>query len=270
MTETLAVEDVRAIVRLLGEVAEMAPTPADPAARKRHLLTGLAAMVGADVWLWHQGRGMPPKESPMLFAELHGGYDSDEQRTHHLLALTDPEFDARCQQRIGDHCAWDAAPHVTRTRRQFVDDTVWYAGTEYARRLCQAGLDDCMLAMYLLAPDAWSGIGLWRRAGRDPFSARDRCIVHVVTSEVDWLHREGTDVPAADHVVSLPPRLRQVLLLTLAGHGRKEIAAKLDLSPHTIGDYHKALHKHFGVRSRVELMRQFMSGGGVKPVDPLP
>lgn len=265
MTESLPVDDVRAITRLLAEVVDLpADDPMDPAARKRHLIAGLAKLVDADVWLWNQGRGMPPDDTPMATSVLAGGYDSDRQRDTHLLGLTDPEFDAKCQQRLGDSCAWDRCRHVTRTRDQFVDDATWYGLTAYREKFKPAGLDQSMISLYLTAPTAWSGLGLWRHTGRPGFTARDRCVVHVVTGEVGWLHRDGIDVPAADHVVALSPRLRQVLLLLLSGNSRKEVAAHLGISLHTVADYMKALHKHFDVRSRGELLSRFMVGGGVE------
>jgi DNA-binding CsgD family transcriptional regulator len=52
----------------------------------------------------------------------------------------------------------------------------------------------------------------------------------------------------------LPPRLSQTLTELLAGHSEKEIAAKLDLSRHTIHNYVKALHQRFEVSSRGELL----------------
>jgi DNA-binding CsgD family transcriptional regulator len=265
MTDMLPVDDVRAITRLLAEVVDLpAADPLDPAARKRHLIAGLAKLVDADVWLWNQGRGVPPTDTPMVVSVLAGGYESDRQRDTHLLGMTDAEYDAKCQQRLGDVCGWDACRHVTRTRDQLVDDATWYGLTAYREKFLAAGLDQCMISLYLTAPTAWSGLGLWRRTGRPAFTARDRCVVHVVTGEVGWLHRDGLDVPAADHVVALSPRLRQVLLLLLSGNSRKEIAGHLGISPHTVADYMKALHQHFAVRSRGELLSRFMVGGGVE------
>jgi DNA-binding CsgD family transcriptional regulator len=262
MREVLDLSDVQSIVRLLGSVAERTPDPLDPALRKRTLVSGLARLIHADVWLWHQGRGVPPHESPMLFAELHGGYESEEQRTHHILALTDPTFDELCNKPVGQHCNWAGTRHITRTRRQLIGDAHWYGQPFHEQRLKPAGLDDCMLSFYLLDPKTWSAMGFWRKAGREPFSDRERCIAHVVTSEIDWLHRDGTQVPAADRVSQLSRRLKEVLLLTLAGDSRKQIAAKLEISPYTVADHHKALYTHFGVNTRAELMSRFLAGGG--------
>jgi DNA-binding CsgD family transcriptional regulator len=265
MDESLPVSDVRAIARLIAETVDLpAADPLDPAARKRHLIAGLAGLVDADVWLWNQGRGMPPDDTPMAVSLLSGGHASDAERDVHLLGLTDAEFDAKCQQRLGDSCGWDRCRHVTRTRDQLVDDATWYGLAAYREKFAAAGVDQCMISLYLTGPTAWSGLGLWRRTGRPAFTARDRCVVHIVTGEVDFLHRDGVDVPAADHVVSLSPRLRQVLLLVLSGNSLKQVAAHLGISRHTVADHMKVLHRHFDVRSRGELLSRFMVGGGVE------
>ena len=52
----------------------------------------------------------------------------------------------------------------------------------------------------------------------------------------------------------LSPRLRAVLERLLEGHAEKQIAFDLELSPHTVHDYVKALYKKFGVASRAELL----------------
>lgn len=262
MREVLDLSDVQSIVRLLSSVVDHVPDPLDPAYRKRVLVSGLARLIDADVWLWHQGRGVPPDESPMLFAELHGGYESDDQRTNHILALTDPNFDELCQKPLGQHCGWSTNRHVTRTRRQLTSDENWYGQPFYEQRLKPAGLDECMISFYLLDPKTWSAMGFWRKTGRPPFGDRERCIAHVVTGEIDWLHRDGTQVPAADRVSLLSRRLKEVLLLTLAGDSRKQIAAKLKISPYTVADHHKALYAHFRVNTRAELMSRFLAGGG--------
>jgi DNA-binding CsgD family transcriptional regulator len=47
----------------------------------------------------------------------------------------------------------------------------------------------------------------------------------------------------------------------LKGDSRKQIAAALGLSEHTVGDYLKQLYRHFGVSSRGELQAHFIAGG---------
>ena len=59
-------------------------------------------------------------------------------------------------------------------------------------------------------------------------------------------------------VHQLSPREREVLAQVLTGKSCKEMADALDLSDHTIVDYMKRLHKHFGVNTRAELMAWFI------------
>ena len=66
--------------------------------------------------------------------------------------------------------------------------------------------------------------------------------------------REEKPAPGAD----LPPRYRKVLFRLLAGESEKQVAFRLGLSRHTVHTYVKALHKHYGVQSRGELLARFL------------
>jgi DNA-binding CsgD family transcriptional regulator len=46
----------------------------------------------------------------------------------------------------------------------------------------------------------------------------------------------------------------------LAGDSLKEIAQKLEISAHTVGDYVKQIYKHFAVSSRAQLAAIFLPG----------
>ena len=56
----------------------------------------------------------------------------------------------------------------------------------------------------------------------------------------------------------LPPRVRQVLRCLLEGDGDKQIAARLQLSPHTVNQYIKTIYAHFQVNSRPELLARWV------------
>jgi DNA-binding NarL/FixJ family response regulator len=58
--------------------------------------------------------------------------------------------------------------------------------------------------------------------------------------------------------LGLSARLRQTLQGLLAGEAEKQIANRLDLSPHTVHVYVKGLYRHFGVSSRGELLARFV------------
>ena len=54
--------------------------------------------------------------------------------------------------------------------------------------------------------------------------------------------------------ISLSTREREILLLLLQGSGTKDIAARLDISIHTVYSHLKTIFFKFGVNSRVELI----------------
>jgi DNA-binding CsgD family transcriptional regulator len=56
----------------------------------------------------------------------------------------------------------------------------------------------------------------------------------------------------------LSPRLDQTLRHLLGGASEKEVAHRLKLSPHTVHVYVKALYRHYGVRSRAELLAKHL------------
>ena len=261
MLRSLPVEDVAAIVRLLGGVAETSdPIPG----KRRRLVEGLCRLVNADVWAWGHLR-FDGQFRPAYFSYLDGGWDSEAQRAVAMSAEHSPQVKA-----IEDQLVRAASvQHVTRTRGQFVDDTTWYASELYHRFRRPADLDDCLFSYYPIGDGVLSGVGLHRRLGKPPFDDRERCIVHLVIGQIDWLHRANTDIPGAEQVTALSPRERQVLLLLLGGDSRKQIALKLGISEHTVTDYIKALHRRFDVSSRGELLAKFMSGSAA-PTLPSP
>ncbi len=57
--------------------------------------------------------------------------------------------------------------------------------------------------------------------------------------------------PAAS---KLPPRMGQTLDYLLTGDSEKQVAQRLNLSPHTVHVYVKKLYRHFDVSSRAELL----------------
>jgi DNA-binding CsgD family transcriptional regulator len=255
--ELLPVGDVQAIVRLLGEVIAMQGALQD---RKRHLVQGLSRLIDADVWMWVHSRSFLPGHDPVPFAVIDGGYANDEQNRLFFQCVTRPEGHFVTRPVIEQAAALG---HVTRTRRDIVpDDKAWYESVIYCEARGPSGLDDMIVSIYPIGDGVVSAFGFHKRQGAAPFGDRERCIVHLVLSEIDWLHRAGTDVPAARLADALTPRQVDILMLLLTGDGPKQIARKLALSVHTVNDHMKALHKRFQVNTRGELLSKFVSGGG--------
>jgi DNA-binding CsgD family transcriptional regulator len=80
-----------------------------------------------------------------------------------------------------------------------------------------------------------------------PFTQRDQMLVH-------HLHEELGELWKVAGQTRLPRRLQQTLNLLHAGYSEKEVAEKLAISPATVHDYCKALHKRWKVHSRAELL----------------
>ena len=73
----LSEQDIRAIVRLLGEVAAIQTGHVD---QKRYLLNGILRMVDGDVWVWLQGFLGSADRPPAAIQLLDEGWSSPEQR----------------------------------------------------------------------------------------------------------------------------------------------------------------------------------------------
>lgn len=65
-------------------------------------------------------------------------------------------------------------------------------------------------------------------------------------------------------------REQQVLWFLLRGCSNKEIAEHLNMSCYTARDHVSSLLKKHAVRSRSELMAQYMSGSRVRKISPPP
>ena len=102
-----------------------------------------------------------------------------------------------------------------------------------------------------------------------PFIERERQLVQMFNAGAGHLYQcarrhpalspQGVSIPIHDpRMDELPPRLRPVLRQLLAGDAEKQVALKLGLSPHTVHQYAKLLHRHFKVSSRAELLARFI------------
>lgn len=246
----LSEDDVRAIVRLLGETLAHTGSDLD---RKRFLLMGLARLVEADVWVWIAQKGGPNASDITYFTMIDGGWTSERQRGIATGATWSEETQPFNQ-------LVDRERTYVFTRTDAYDDEAWYRTDLFKRFREPAGLDDVLGTGVRIREDIVSSIGLHRSLGRPRFSERDRRVAEIVTTEVEWLHRVG--IPDIDEtpVDNLTPRLRHVMLLLLSGSSRKQIASELAISTHTTNEYVADVYARLGVRSRAELMSRFIQG----------
>jgi DNA-binding NarL/FixJ family response regulator len=67
-----------------------------------------------------------------------------------------------------------------------------------------------------------------------------------------------TEVTPDERAKQLSPRLRETLDCLLSGSSEKSIAEQLTLSPHTVHGYVKLIYRHFKVKSRAQLLAQWV------------
>jgi DNA-binding CsgD family transcriptional regulator len=154
-------------------------------------------------------------------------------------------------------------PAATMPRRQLLADRDWYRSDAFNVIHVTAGVDATIHSFLPIAEtgDTFSGIILNRALGRRSFNEREQRLVAFLHAELTSqigrsLARFDEPRPSA-----LAPRAREVLRCVLEGDGDKQIAARLDLSRHTVNQYLKTIYRHFEVSSRAELLARWIRRG---------
>jgi len=260
----LSEADVRSMIRLVGDVAACRGGATE---KRRVLMDGLIKLVHAQRWLWTLSPRVHAKagERPRYMTVSHGGFH-DGLYPKLLKAIDHPPgwgIYSRLTVEIGK-----GNSHLTWTRTQMDAEGLFLR--DGVREIWEdARVGDFMISVRPLDTGDLSGIGIYRDMGSPAFDGRDARMVHIVLAEVPWLHVMGwtADEDPADVLPTLSPRRRTVLNLVLEGQSRKEMAASLGISTHTLDGYVKDIFRHFQVHSQAELIARFRSGDGGKTPD---
>lgn len=247
--------DVRAMVRLLGEVAAV---PGNHESKRLRVMTGLCRLIGADYWVWALCTSLVPGQQPIFLTAFNGGF-SAEQFGRYMRAVDHPAM-AAITAPLAREIATKGC-HLTRLLRQIdPDDRLFSSPVGALWR--QAGIRPVLLSYRPLRKPNVSCIGLYRRAGRPWFDERAARIAHIILTEVPWLHEQGWPEDRAATLPQLPPRARTVLNLLIRGLSRKEIGVALAISELTANEHVKRVYRHFGVHSQPQLVSRFFRGDG--------
>ena len=251
---TLPEQDVRQIVRLLGEVIA---APGEIHHKRRLLMEGLCALIDATAWVWAMSEFHPDKP-PSSVGLVHGGFD--EQRfARYLDAINHPAMEPVMRPSSLELQA--KGIHLTRTRHQM--DPLYLLENSAAGEFWEkAGIGPLITSMRPMASGGMSAIGIYRELGKPHFTEREAKIAHIILSEVPWLHFQAFPDKQSQEITNLYPRHRTVLNCLCEGWPRKKIADHLGLSTNTIHGYSKVVFKHFGVHSQSELVARFSKGDG--------
>lgn len=248
-------DEIRSVFRVLGNVRDLRD---DHAAWQSHAIESLAPMLGAaqgtSLRLEHFRPGGPLRLADMV----HAGWSNpanaamweDVLRSGNVTA--DPQIAAAVN--IPD-------PVVAVLRPQLVPDEQWYGGPIVHDWLRVTETDGHVCGWFRLGGERDEVLGFtFHRYWRDRAATeRQRNVLRLFIEELRQLWAEGklgSMRPRADPLLS--PRERQVLDRLAAGDTVRQAALFLELSPRTVEDHVKALHRKFGVKRRGELLAAYL------------
>jgi DNA-binding CsgD family transcriptional regulator len=247
-------DELQRMLRLAIELREL---PRGSTLQKRHALEGLAALVGGQVGIW-ANIAASKAGRVILRNEVDLGWSGDAER-HAFLAYTEREQWISLDPSMPALAGAIAGPVSTFTRDQLVRDRDWYGSEHVQRFRREARVDSFVYTAYVPGGDRVVGFSVHRPWGARAFSPRERRLVDLFHRGCQFLHEPAIDLPPAI-LRGLSPRLRETLRGLARGLSEKQVAAEAGLSPHTVHDYVKALHRHFGVQSRSELLARCLAG----------
>jgi DNA-binding CsgD family transcriptional regulator len=227
---SLKAPEVAALLRLCNELHDAAP---DPTARKKRMVEGLCRLLGADAGLCVATHVDAKGRSATVVSVARWGMTEDD-----ALALAE-ELARRAS---GAEDRRGRSPRPGRER-----STAYHSA------------DHCLESRVAVAGMTLQAcLTLFRRPpARSAFSRREQAVLELFHSQMGWLYRP--DLPLVSPAgLALSPRQRETLQFLLAGHSEKQIAAGLGLSPNTVHHYVKAIHRHFKVSSRSELLARWV------------
>ena len=255
MNKALSSEDARAIVRLLGEVCVLTD---DHAAKKRHLMEGLCELVGADYWAWVLAAELEPGKFPVYVGFLSSRF-TEAELAEFLQIQAHPDM-IRWTVPLATELR-TTGRHVTRNvQDQFSYDD--FLASEAGQWWTRAGIQPRCIAFHPLKDGSATGIGVYRKSGRALFSDREARIMHILLTEVPWLHEMGWPDDRCAKIPTLSRRCWLVHEMLLQGYSRTRIAKHLGLSLHTVNGYVKSIYSDLGIHSQAALIARFQKGDG--------
>lgn len=260
-SSTMRAQDWRAVLRLAGECRELGN---DPIAWRRHLIEALCELTDADLGASGEMAGcrsLAVRDMGVAHWMREGVADPIAVEAAAAEFRRDPAWTPTILEYLRRNVDDDGS---CLARTDVVEHRDWYGSHDYQVVYRPCNLDHvlwCFRNIPGAAGDESSGLIMTSRAGRRDFSPRDRALVREVHAAVAPMIGGPLARFADPSPADLPARARPVLACLLEGDGDKQIAARLGLSVHTVNEYTKAIYRHFGVRSRPELLARWIRRG---------
>ncbi len=244
---------VATAIRLAWEATELR---SDPSGQGRHLVDGLAKLIGGDIGFYCAIGDFVPRKLPRwLFAAT-----GTEVPTPLLQYFARPESSI-LEDPVMDLGRASTGITVLHMRQLLagLDPTPYLNAIDIMRRI---GHHDALIGMFRRKDAAAvTALSVHRTDLNRPNSPRERSIVGWLTRELQYLYETGRiEIASSKPFDHLPPRLRQVAEMLLTSAPQKQIARALFLSESTLRDYVKHIYRQLGVESRAELMVRCSAG----------
>jgi DNA-binding CsgD family transcriptional regulator len=256
----LQIPQIHAVYLLVGECRELGD---DPRMWRQHCFAGLAKLIGADLVaggeLADVRTGKQRDLGNVSWGWEHGFNPEGWKRALELLA-TDPNYST---QMVEYARRLVKEGEVVLRGTDLVDQREFLLGNEYQEVYRTIGTRHVLFCTRFIpgAPNDTDGAVFFRAEGRPDFSVRDTVIVReayaFIAPMVGCALARFTEPSPGD----LAPRVREVLKCLLQGDGDKQIATRLGISPYTVNVHTKVIYRHFGVRSRAELLARWLRRG---------
>lgn len=227
----------------------------DAGERRQLFLTKLLELLGASGGFWGWGRGRPGITAVIPVASIPVGFSQEVWAKIVEFSLSN-DGQRIAQEPIFKRLIHES--HATVLRSDLIDDDAWHQSHAYTNSLESAGLDDFLTSVRYYAKDSWHCLTFFRQTGLDRFTHREASLVHMVLSSIDWLEPKSSETVPPDAFAIATPKQRVIMLYLLDGLPRKQIAAALGITLHTVNDHIKALYERFEVTSATELAAKFL------------
>lgn len=235
--------DVQSLLRL----ADSLHAATNPIARKRMMLAGLSRLTGADSGaLIVTGSSARLSQRRLISAVIYQtdtASEIDGSSMPHECSANQPSADRSFSALHGSAsslCGNGYEAFLTWLTNERMNGPCVICSN---RLSCAPGL----ATIYLFRPSRKS----------QPFTARHRLLVDLFHKNTCWLYEPDLVLLSSD-ARDMTPREHQTLELLLNGLSEKQIAGRMGLSHNTVHHYVKALHRHFGVSSRSELLARWV------------
>jgi DNA-binding CsgD family transcriptional regulator len=241
---------------LLQQATHLERALANLAERRQEFVQALGAAVDAKAGFWAWGRGRPFDSAVTPVAALNFGFASGDWPRLAQAALSE-EVVVNFNEpviRLLDESGGD----VCVTRAMVWRDESWYSTGVFQETIRALSLDHFLVCVHYFSRDSWSNMTVFRQADQPDFTQRDRNLIEAALTSTAWMSPSAAETLSREAFVGLTHRQRAVMLLLLDGLARKEIAARLQITLHTVNDHVKALYSQFNVTSATELAAHFL------------